>query len=271
MEVFEKDGVRYVRAPRPERAHHEAGHAVAALGFGRTFDEVTVEGTGELRYHPDRRKLAPPSMDDLWAGTAEIDEDVVPGWRRYLPVCFAGPIAQFRYRNDRFPSFPVRGFYGQPQDHKAAEHVATGLAYHAGYRGVDLPGPSKALQKEAFFRARGFVDQEWSWIRRVASSLDEAGTLSEKEVRALADPRTKITWRSVGVTAITLVVGVSVLSPLAEKPPELGGGSPASAQYEVTDDVTGQRSTGAAVSGTILGVPPVEARYTGWPASVTFD
>lgn len=70
---------------RPRRAHHEAGHAVAALLVGIRVEEVYAsEGTSLTRYEDESYEAANPRDQILVALAGGVAEEIVFGDRRRI-------------------------------------------------------------------------------------------------------------------------------------------------------------------------------------------
>src|SRR5258708_314252 len=131
-------------------AHHEAGHAVAALSQGLKFKYTTIrpkdDSLGQVKYSRIPRWFDPESGNsDRTRFLAE----------RYIVRCFAGQFAEGKFRGKR-PTF------GSMSDDKAAAE----MAFH-------LFGSSEttsAFLRFCFLSSRDLVNAHWREIRAVAKA-----------------------------------------------------------------------------------------------------
>lgn len=144
-------------------AHHEAGHAVAAVIVFRPFGYVSIErnykGYGS-KGHID------------YANTPFFHKNKLIGCDEQLTTTMAGAFAQRRFaprtrwRHDAMPD----------QD----------LVIRNLYRWCDETGEvARAHLNYLHLKAKEIVEQNWRHIERVAAGLLKHGSLDESEVRRI--------------------------------------------------------------------------------------
>lgn len=154
---------------RMTAALHEAGHAVAAIKLGISFDFVTVV--------PDDISVAhvhglSQSVPDYASHPDTKDEPKsLAFWERWLVVTMAGPAAHKKRHPYAHPwgyAFSDRGeLFRLTRDiHRGSEDVRH--AYEGYIRA----------------RAKELVEREWPSIEAVAAALVERGTLSYDDVHS---------------------------------------------------------------------------------------
>jgi hypothetical protein len=161
-------------------AHHEAGHAVAALTFRRSLTQVSIEADGHSIGRVDQRpqRIDVPTHGEVpaWVRRA-VNADIVVAW--------AGPLAEER----------VVGSY----DHVTAEHDLDRMFDQAMV--VTLGHAQEALAYVEWLRWRtvrllrepGF----WPQVETVAAALVEHRTLSGPAVHRIMAATARQDRRSV--------------------------------------------------------------------------
>jgi hypothetical protein len=163
------------RAPtcsgRSETAHHESGHAAAALFLKLPLGRVVLhpDGGGAMYQTGSRPEALPDEtarslIDKLKRDGVRLTDQWV---KNDLMLTFAGPAAGVR----------VGGHDLDGHDEASVRRLITMLAR----------SEAEALQAfdEAHARAHRLVDEFWPVIEDVALKLDAAGELSGDEVRAV--------------------------------------------------------------------------------------
>lgn len=141
-------------------AHHEAGHALACLGFGIAFDFVTIVGTVDSKGHLTRPKPE-------WYNADQFDDRHLLRIRNEIIQGFAGQIAEWKYRGKRPRS-------GMQDDNQKAFDLAlklTGVGKTTG-----------AFLEYCWCCAEHFVNSNWSNIQLVAGELASGNTLARSQL-----------------------------------------------------------------------------------------
>jgi ATP-dependent Zn protease len=158
------------RTPREATAYHEAGHAVAAwtLGYRPTTATILAAGdsAGQVRHENPF-----PGISLEFDGSDRTRLRV----ERAIMICFAGPVAQKRYRPTSW-----RGWHGAADYATAAE-----LAFRVcGSREI-----ASAFLKWLDLRAGSLIADHWDAVERVAAALLERGALGHEEIASLMAAR----------------------------------------------------------------------------------
>jgi hypothetical protein len=165
-------------------AHHEAGHAVAFVIFGVTFEYVRLDRDGSgggAVFAPGERLRIIPSKG--------LDHDQI---RRRIVCQIAGPFAQdrfkkiHRYRHCKSAEDPACN-----DDWKTAFSLGMLLICTSDdYLKDDAKYDEvQAIMEERAAVAEKLVADHWSSVQAVAEALLERGRLTYAEVRALVHVR----------------------------------------------------------------------------------
>jgi hypothetical protein len=158
--------------PRQLSAHHEAGHAVAAVAFGIGFDRVSVVDDGDT--------LGRIVLDQKWPhlqpGFNPDDPDDRRIAENWIVLALAGEFAD-TYHSGRTASVTP----GARWDFRVAEVLAERLFADAGER--------EAFLNEMLCRAHRFVSEplRWRQISAVAARLDQLRELDRRQVGQIMD------------------------------------------------------------------------------------
>ena len=155
------------RAALEATAHHEAGHAVAAMHYGRRFRHVTIKQDADFLGHVLYEK----------AMRLNYDEALSPKRERALldtaTIALAGPAAAGAHRGTR-SGFDFRG--------------GTADREHATDAVLAISGSTDELKHWiaiARLRARGIVETQRELVSLVAAALLDRETLTWEEVSGL--------------------------------------------------------------------------------------
>ena len=158
--------------PRQLTAHHEAGHAVAAVAFGIGFDHVSVVD--------DRDTFGRIVLDQKWPHLQPGFNPDDPEDRRiaedWIVLALAGEFAD-AYQSGRDASLTP----GANWDFQVAEALAKRL--------FGDPGEREAFLNEMWHRAHRFVSEplRWRQISAVAARLDQLRKLDRRQVVQIMD------------------------------------------------------------------------------------
>ena len=144
-------------------AHHEAGHAVAALRLGVPVHHVTID----------------PENDDGGIVLGHVrflggDKDPPSLSHRLLLVSLSGPAAQRRFA----PRSPIRMNGRSDFEHARCESELVSSS----------PTAARSLTRWAECESRSFVEREWPLIQNVAALLIERRTLSGDDLQEALAP-----------------------------------------------------------------------------------
>src|ERR1035437_4920867 len=169
-------------------AHHEAGHAVAFLVLGLSFEKVRLDrdglGGGTVISSAEHKRMRLRAFHRI-----EPDHDRV---RRDIVGVIAGPAAQDRF-NQIYCRFKRRrdpGYDPACQDDwelawlEAITLVAADALVDVVEDDVKY-AEATAIMHECGTRADTLVADHWSSIRAVAGALLERGPLTHAEVREI--------------------------------------------------------------------------------------
>jgi len=154
-------------------AHHEAGHAVAAVALGIGLNRVSAIG--------DRDTLGRIALAQAWPHLQPRfnphdleDRRIAEGW---ILLAFAGQFAD-AYRSGRNPD---RNSHGAKWDFRRAEDLAKRLYAH--------PGERNAFLERMQGRTQLFVAEplRWRQISAVATRLVQLHELDERQVAQIMD------------------------------------------------------------------------------------
>jgi hypothetical protein len=170
--------------PLEEVAHHEAGHAVAAVYFYKPFIHVTIVPYGDSAGHVKYAKMPRSIKNAAIVGDHENPRYIQ--WVEYdLITTLAGGIAHAKFN----PKSDWREGIG---DHGEDVLCSPGSdIQNVIHRVDDLHGKGPVADAYyAYVRARAvaFVERRWPEIQLVAAALLERKTLSSDEVRAVVFP-----------------------------------------------------------------------------------
>jgi hypothetical protein len=158
--------------PRQLTAHHEAGHAVAAVAFGIGFDRVSVVD--------DRDVLGRIVLDQKWPHHRPAFNPHDPEGRRiaegWIVLALAGEFADAYHSGRKAGRSP-----GASWDFRIAEELAERLFAHLGER--------EAFLNEMRCWAHQFVSEplRWRQISAVATRLDQLRELDRRQVAQIMD------------------------------------------------------------------------------------
>ena len=147
-------------------AHHEAGHAVAAVTFRRSIVRVSIEpdqhGRGRLDQRPQRFDVPAHGEVPAWTRRA-VNADIVVAW--------AGPLSEER----------VAGSY----DHETAEHDLDRMFDAAMVVTAGFAQEALAYVEWLRWRTVRFLQEPalWSQVEAVATALVERRSLAAADVR----------------------------------------------------------------------------------------
>lgn len=170
-------------ATRAERAHHEAGHAVAIHHLGDRVDRISIDAVGPLagyvfsspagapEWTPDEIDAHAAGVGAVVSATRAPAEPTAREIEQGVLVALAGPEAQRRYAGQRHS--PV----GDDFDMRKARQLLGADRRSAWDVCADLA--------DARERTREFLDAHWSEVEAVAYSLECVGTITGAQFRTL--------------------------------------------------------------------------------------
>jgi hypothetical protein len=164
----------------PLTAHHEAGHAVAAIALRIPFAWVAVRPLSDYPGDDWVRNLPHgENFDDSAYGCVATPPlgrwGAIPVARKHLISTFAGPMAEYRSTGSKHRP-RIRG-----KDRDDAIKLAA-LGVTGGYpRADDWPEYDRLIRKSKA-RALALVDERWPEVQAVASALMEERFLTRREV-----------------------------------------------------------------------------------------
>jgi hypothetical protein len=158
--------------PRQLTAHHEAGHAVAAVAFGIGFDRVSVVDDRDAlgRIVLDQK---PPHLWPVFDPHDPEDRRIAEGW---TVLALAGEFADAYHSGRNAGRSPEADW-----DFRVAEDLAERL--------FDHPGEREAFLNEMRCRAHRFVSKppRWRQISAVATRLDQLREMDQRQVARIMD------------------------------------------------------------------------------------
>lgn len=175
------------------RAHHESGHALAAVVLGISIESVSIaEDPSVIRYGPrpgleDALFTLPTTLDDArrteWSPTARARA------RREIVTFAAGPVSQMIYQEG--PEVPIDSegihLYGGWADIEAIEGFALRLAADAKLSDEQLLAKRDCLVRDLVADATRLVRRHWPALQSLASELAEAEGLAGHEVERILE------------------------------------------------------------------------------------